>query len=90
MVTVLPLKCWYQLMLGAAVVVRLKSTDTNFPLQAMTSPSGSAHNGSGWKIGLPGVQWTSGGIFQLVPIPTNIFFGGFFSSFIFHLLFFDH
>ena len=36
-----------------------------------------------------GVQWTSGGIFQLVPIPTNLFFRGFFSSWIFHLLFFQ-
>ena len=26
---------------------------TNFPLEAMTSPSGSTHNGLGWKIGLP-------------------------------------
>ena len=35
---------------------------TNFPLEAMTSPSGSSHNGLGWKIGLPPLkrsdQWT--------------------------------
>ena len=29
---------------------------TNFPLQAMTSPSGSAHNGLHWKIGLQSLE----------------------------------